>query len=195
MTASSVLTDLAEVGFTVGSLSELRDSGVRYAKAIPVLISALLEAETPRDIELLARTLGTSWAGEAAFKALLWRYESLEGNGSSFDSARWAIGNSLEIMWDDRHFDQLARIAAESSNGRSRQMIVLGFGKSKQPDAVPLLLNLVHDPDVDGHAVLALVRHKDPRSREALQSKIRDSRAWVRKAALRGLQHITQSPN
>jgi hypothetical protein len=58
MTDSSVLSDLADVG----SLSELRESGVRYSKAIPVLSSALLEAETPRDIELLARTLGTSWA-------------------------------------------------------------------------------------------------------------------------------------
>jgi HEAT repeat protein len=78
-------------------------------------------------------------------------------------------------------FAELAALAQDRRYGKARQMIVLGLGRSKRPEAVELLVGLVDDPDVDGHAVKALGRLRAAAAREVLESKCDDKRAWVRR--------------
>ena len=69
-------------------------------------------------------------------------------------------------------------------------MVALALGKSKRPEAVDVLLQLMDDHDISGHAVFALSKRSNPRAREALEEKLTDDRPWVRKKAALGLRKI-----
>jgi len=87
---------------------------------------------------------------------------------------------------------QEAALAADPSYAASRQMVVLWLGKTKQhrDRAVDVLLGLLDQDDVNGHAVKALAQLKDPRSVEGLRRMTADSRAWVRNAAKRTVERL-----
>jgi HEAT repeat protein len=103
---------------------------------------------------------------------------------------RWTVGNALDVLADDSVFDELAALARDRRYGKARQMIVLGLGKSKRPEVVEVLLSLVDDPDVDGHAVKALGKLKAPAARAVLERKLDDDRAWVRGEARKALAKL-----
>jgi len=103
---------------------------------------------------------------------------------------RWTIGNALEVLADDSSFDELAGLARDRRYGKARQMLVLGLGKSKRPEAVEVLVGLMDDPEVDGQAVMALGKLRTPLARAALESKRDDKRAWVRREARKALGRL-----
>ena len=86
----------------------------------------------------------------------------------------------------------MAALAADPSHGASRQMVVLWLGKTKQhrDQAVDVLIGLLDQDDVNGHAVKALAKLKDPRSLVELRGMTDDSRAWVRNAAKRTVERL-----
>jgi hypothetical protein len=187
----AILAELAAVGFRVRSLADLRHSGTRYRDAIPVLLGWLSKT-TDRKVEAeIVRALSVPWAKPAATKPLIDQFrqvdESVDPTGTGL---RWTIGSALEVVFDDASFDELVELAEDRRYGKARQMVVLGLGKSKRPEAVDVLLRLVDDPDVDGHAVKALGKLKAPAARIALEVKLNDQRAWVRKEAAKALAKL-----
>jgi len=94
------------------------------------------------------------------------------------------------VLYDDSSFDDLASLAVDRSYGRARQMVVLALGKSKCPEAVPILIGLLDDPDVNGHAVAALGKLRARAARAGLQGMLGDDRAWVRNAAKKALSRL-----
>ena len=104
---------------------------------------------------------------------------------------RWTIGNALEVLWDDAWFDELVALVQDESFGRAREMVVLGLGKSRETAAGEVLVGLLGDPAVNGHAVKALRKLKVPEARSALQHMLGDERAWVRVEAKRALDALT----
>jgi hypothetical protein len=55
---------------------------------------------------LIIRALSYPWARETALPALLKGFESLPLDAGALPSSvRWAVGNALETMWDDKYFD------------------------------------------------------------------------------------------
>ncbi len=187
-----LLRDLRGVGYDVGHVSELRTSGERYAEAVPVLVDWLPRITDRGLLDSVVRALSVPWAKPAAVDALVRLFETLPPEEGEM-GLRWTVGNALEVVGDDGHFDDLARLARDRRFGRAREMVVLWFGKvgkKRRDDAVTLLLELVEDPDVDGHATQALARLGDPRSREALERMAGDDRAWVRSKATAGLKKL-----
>lgn len=189
---NDILDDLASVGFAVGSVDELRRSGLNYGAAVPALIRELAREQDPRKKEWIIRALSVPWARPVAIDPLIREFRTLPWDDSQDnDHTRWAIGNAFEILWDDSYFEAFAELALDRRYGRSRQMIVLGFGKSKRTDeAVAVLLDLCDDPAVEGHAISALAKLAHPAGKEALQRATAHSKAWVRKAAWRGLAKL-----
>ena len=108
-------------------------------------------------------------------------------DGQQEQLLRWAIGNALEVLWDDSRFDDLVSLARDTSFGKAREMVVLGLGRSKRPEAPDVLMKLLDDPVVSGHAVKALRKLKVPAARPGLERMLDDDRAWVRKEAQRAL--------
>ncbi|MFT3887735.1 MAG: HEAT repeat domain-containing protein [Arachnia sp.] len=180
-----VLRDLAAVGYVVPSIADLRTSGGRYRDAIPVLLASLQRATNRMVKGELVRALSVPWAKPSAVGPLIEEFKKVDGETEP--GLRWIVGNALEVVWDDRWFDELVALARERSYGRDREMVVLGLGRSKNPDACYVALELLDDPAVNGHAVAALRKLKDPRARAGLESMLTDERAWVRKEAKCGL--------
>lgn len=180
-----ILASLGEIGYDVGSLAELRHSGVRYRKAIPVLVAALSEVSETKTLNEVVRVLSVPWARPAATLPLIELFRSVEDDTEL--GVRWAVGNALDVTWSDDYFDELVELARDGSFGRSREMVVLGLGRSKNPVAGDVLIELLDDPVVSGHAVKALRKLKVPAARPGLERMLDDDRAWVRKEAQRAL--------
>jgi HEAT repeat protein len=186
-----ILAELAAVGFSTRSLADLRHSGTRYRDAVPVLLRWLARVSDPKVKEEIVRALSVPWAKPAATGPLVEQFRLVDASVDPTGlGLRWVIGNALDAVFDDAAFDAFAELAADRGYGRARQMVVLGLGKSKRPEAVGVLLGLVGDPDVDGHAVKALGKLKAPAARAALEAKLDDSRAWVRGEARKALAKL-----
>ena len=98
--------------------------------------------------------LSVPWANPQATGPLIDLFRGVdETNGGSL---RWVIGNALEGVGDDRYFDELVGLARDRHYGRDRQMIVLGLARSQRPEATDVLVELLNDSDVIGHAVSAV---------------------------------------
>lgn len=187
----AVLADLGAAGYQVRSLADLRHSGVRYREAIPVLLAWLPQVADRRVKEEIVRALTVPWARPAATRPMIAEFRRVDSSVDPTGTGlRWTIGNALEVLADDSCFDELAELARDRRYGKARQMIVLGLGRSKRPEAVEVLVGLVDDPEVDGQAVKALGRLKAPAGRAALEGKRDDKRAWVRREARRALERL-----
>ncbi|MFI5626319.1 HEAT repeat domain-containing protein [Nocardioides sp. NPDC051685] len=196
MTNQKVLDRLAQVGYPVASLHELRESGTRYKSAVPVLVDALATPEDLGELEAIVRALSVPWAKKEALAPLIDRFRSLPNTGDRrVESVRWAIGNAIEVLWDDTLYDELVGLLSDRRYGRAREMIVEGTRKSKRPEIVDTLVSLLTDPDVNGHAVLALARVKVPitGARPGLETMLNDDRSWVRTATVRALARAAES--
>jgi len=185
---SPILSRLADLGYVVGSVDELRESGLRYASAVPVLIAALNSSVDRRDQEVLVRALSVPWAAPEALGPLISLFR--EADDASGLGLRWAVGNALEVLWDDSRFDDLVDLCCDRSFGRAREMLVLGLARSKRPEAGEVLIGLLDDGDVNGHAVLALSRLNVAEARQGIESMKHDDRAWVRKAVASALAKL-----
>lgn len=184
-----ILRDLALAGYEVESLADLRTSGVRYRDAIPVLLSGLQRSDDRKVKGEIVRALSVPWAKPVATGPLIEEFKHAEDETGM--GLRWTVGNALEVLWDDSRFDELVALTRDESFGKAREMVTLGLGRSKKPEAAVVAIELLEDPVVSGHAVKALRKLKDPRARVGLERMLDDERAWVRKEAQRALAAIT----
>ena len=182
---AAVLEALAAVGYDVESIADLRTSGVRYRDAIPVLLSGLQRSGDQKVKEEIVRALSVPWAKPAATGLLIEEFKQVEDETGL--GLRWTVGNALEVVWDDARFDDLVSLARDATFGRAREMVVLGLRRSKKPEAGAVLIELLADPLVSGHAVTALRKLRIPEARPGLERMLGDDRAWVRNEAKRAL--------
>lgn len=191
MAADGLIADLAAAGYPVASVTDLRRSGSRYRSAVPVLLKWLPQLSSPADRSEVVRALSVPWARPAAAKPLIDAFrcvdDSVDPTGTGL---RWTIGNALEVVGDDSVYGELVQLATDRSYGKARQMIVLGLGKSKRPEAVDVLVGLLPDPDVKGHAVKALGKLKARSARPAVEAMLSDEHSWVRKEAKMALSRM-----
>ncbi|HET7432874.1 MAG TPA: HEAT repeat domain-containing protein [Nocardioides sp.] len=186
--------DLAAHGVEVADLSDLTQGGGRYSPEVAELLVAWLPRTTddPSLQEKLVRQLSVPWARTAALGPMLELFRTAPGDTKAGELRRWAVGNALDVLATDAVFDEMAALAADPSYAASRQMVVLWLGKTKQhrDRAVDVLLGLLDQEDVSGHAVKALAKLRDPRSLDALRTMTDDPRAWVRNAAQRTVERL-----
>jgi HEAT repeats len=186
-----LLAELALAGFSLDSVSELRTSRIRYRDAIPILVSWLPRARSTSEKEQIVRALSVPWARREALEPLVQEFRALPIPGNDQQELlRWAVGNGIEVLWDDTQFDKLIELALDERFGKAREMVVLGLGRSKKPEAAKVLIELLEDPVVNGHAVKALGKLGDPQARAGLERMTGDSRAWIRKEAKRALSRL-----
>lgn len=187
----ALLTELAEVGFPVGSLTDMRTSGLRYRAAVPVLLRWLPVVSDRQVKEDLVRALSVPWARPVAARPLIDEFECVDERVDPAGTGlRWAIGNALSIVADDSVFDDLVRLVEDRTFGKARQMVVVGLGRSKRPEVVGVLIGLLDDDDVSGHAVKALAKLGVEEARPALERMVSDQRSWVRNEAKKALSRL-----
>lgn len=93
-----VLEDLESVGYPVSSVAELRNSGVRYREAVPVLLRWLAKVATDSEREEIVRTLSVPWAKEALGPLISQFAAEPIPSSPQGELVRWAVGNALEVF-------------------------------------------------------------------------------------------------
>jgi hypothetical protein len=188
--ARDVLADLAVAGFKVEAIGDLRRLGRPYPEAIPVLMRWLPRMQEAAVKEDIVRTLSVPWASDAA-PLLLAEFEQAED--ATGTGLRWAIGNALEVLANDAIADEMIRLATDRRYGKAREMVVVGLGKLRDPRVTDVLLDLLSDEDVVGHAVIALGKLRARAARSRIEPLLKHSKPWVRKEAKKALASIDKA--
>ncbi len=182
-----MIADLAAAGFEVGAVGDLRRLTTPYPQAVPVLIRWLPRVHDPAVKEDIVRTLSVPWAKDAA-PLLLSEFERTED--STGTGLRWAIGNALEVLANDMIADGMIKLATDRRYGKAREMIVVGLAKLNAARVADVLLELLADDEVVGHAVMALGTLRSRAARPRIERLLTHPKSWIRKEAKKALANI-----
>jgi hypothetical protein len=185
-----LLQALRAAGLPVRSLDDVARLDPRSTVAASTLIQLLHDTPSRALKSVTVDCLRKFQLAPGSVRRLIAEFEVFEE--LSTDPAKWTLGDIIRENATDELFEDIARIAKDSRQGRARQMPVLALGKMKAPAAVDVLIGLLDDEEMYGHAVSALATLASPRAAPHLKRFVRDSREWVRKAAVAGLQKIAR---
>jgi len=192
--AEPVLHDLAAAGFTgIETIGDLRNLGSPYPEAIPILLKWLPRIADSHVREDLVRALSVPWAEPAAVPVLIAEFKKRVGDGD--EALLWAIANALEVVADDTVFEEISELALDEKYGKAREMLVLALAKMRAPTATHVLIKLLEDEEVVGHAAAALGELKAEPARRHLEKLLRHPRHWVRAEAQKALRKIDEAKN
>ena len=100
----------------------------------------------------------------------------------------WEYGDILYCMKKYKYMPQYLEIIKNKEYGTSRQMVVLLVGKSKKPEVIPVLKELLEDADVYGHALEALTNFEGEDIKAIMQQYSTHKMTWVRNTAKKYLK-------
>lgn len=184
--AAPIVEALRCIGFEVETVADLFNKKLSYKAAIPILLDWLQRITNTDVKEDVVRALAVKWAkGTEAPKILVAQFEQAEDPTGT--GLRWAIGSALEVLADDVIADHLIKFATDRRYGMARQMVVVGLGKLKDRRVVDVLLNLLADEEVVGHAVKALGKQRAIIARSRIEMLLKHPKPWVRKEAKKAL--------
>ena len=190
MEDKKVCRDLEKAGVKVNSVYDLANSKTDYKVAIPVLLKWLSEARTAPVLEGIVRALTLKSAGEEVGRALINQFEKTEVTNDQQQNIKWAIGNAIAEVATPAVIEELYRLALEKKHGKSRQMIVMALGKKgkkRRQETIHILVELLRDPDVQGHALVALGYLKPKEVQSSIDPFVKHENAWIRQEARRAL--------
>ena len=185
--AAPLMTELASAGYEIGSLSDLAHSN-QSKGALPILIKWLPKVANVRVKQSIVRTLSVPWANGLAEAALLAEFRATSDSENL--GLKWAIANALEVLASDKIFEDIVELIGDKRHGRAREMLALAMGRMKNPKAVEILVGLLGDEEVVGHALMALRKLNVAEARPFLLPFLKHPKAWVRREATKALNKI-----
>jgi hypothetical protein len=116
-------------------------------------------------------------------------------NSIGVSSLLWGIGNCLEIIASPSlsNVEIYKKISNEKRFGITRQMIVLALSKFDKAKVEDLLIDLLGDEDVNGHAVIALGRIKSAKSLPWLRQLGNSPKNWIKREAKKSVRAIERN--
>jgi HEAT repeats len=210
--AKPLLDQLAELGYRVESLSELRHRGKSWETALPILLSWLPNVDDLSVKEDIVRCLSVPWVGDRATAELINEFKRYApilpkpsnpwvGNqlrkipdeemklSPSFSLA-WAIGNALSIVEVKDFEKQVIELCRNPRYGEARQMLVFGLGRLRSSEAEETAVELLNDEQVRVQAIAALGTMKSKRALFELERLLGDKEALIRKEARKAITKI-----
>lgn len=100
------------------------------------------------------------------------------------------IGDTLYQIRSKKYVGDYLKIIANSEYSHSRQMVVLLVGKLKVENAIPILIKLLDDEDVRGHAIAALGEYKKVELRKHFERFQDNKNSFIRREALKALKKL-----
>ena len=135
--------------------------------AAPVLVEWLPRTADPVEKEVIASSLtGTKTASAAATRAILAEFRNAPLDD---ETTKWAFANALATLADEGAAEDLIELIRDKRHGRARQMLCDALKRTKDPRAPDVLIELIDDDDVAGHAILALRRYGPKSARPHLR--------------------------
>ena len=160
-----LLSDLKSVGVSVETVWDLVNTREPYPSAVPVLMQHLSEPYSIRIKEGIARALTVPYGGRDALAAVMEEFE--RQNATSENSLKWVLGNAIAVLAGPADAEVLIQLATDTSNGKSREMIVLALPRlvKDKTRLHRILRDLQKDEDVGAFAKraknAARTRHLD----------------------------------
>jgi hypothetical protein len=128
-----------------------------FDRAVPILVDWLPRVVDQRVKDAMVRSLtGQRSARGEGTRRLIEEFGRPEY--ADEDSLRWAIGNALATLAGPGDADAIIKILRDRSGGEARQMLCDALSRTKDPRRVDVLIDLIGDDSVAGHAILALRR-------------------------------------
>ena len=129
-----------------------------YASATPILIEWLPRIEDPRVIESIARSLtGQPGARGEGARRLIASFRKVAAAAPERGPG-WAIGNALSTLAGPDDASDIIELLRDRRYGTARQMLCDALTRTRDPRAVGVLIELIDDDDLSGHATSALRR-------------------------------------
>ena len=189
-----VVAELREAGYDIDSIHDLYYSDVKLKVAIPILMKWLPEIRDRNAKDSIIRALSDRQAKGVVAPVLIEEFRK-QALIEHLDNVAWAMGNALSITADDKVFDEIVELVIDKRFGRNREMLTLALANMiKCKDAaVKVLLELLHDEDVAGHAVMALGKLKISEARAEIEKFLTHEKRWIRTEAKRALAKIDKA--
>lgn len=186
--AAPVLAELAEHGFHLEWVSDLFNRRMEYRDIIPILVK-WLPLVSDRAVKMdIASALSTKWARPLAARAIIEEFELAPETEEL--GLKWALANALSEVADDTVFDEIVQLSCDRQHGRAREMLAVALSNMKDPPAVTILIELLDDEQVCGHALMALRKLAPVAAKNAVERFVNHPKTWVRNEARRALGKI-----
>ena len=190
-----VTAELQKVGIRINGVYDLVNSRRSYKEAIPVLVKLLPSIKDDRIKEGVVRALAVKEAvGGDVSRAMICEFEGISPSAPpSMQALKWAIANTLSVVARDPVFEEIAALACEKQHGKAREMLAVALGNMKDSRAIDVLVKLLNDDEVAGHALMALGKLKAAKAKPAIERFLDHPKPWVRKEAERALRKIEKA--
>ena len=179
-----LIQEARQKGVEINNINDLIKINMKYRDLVPILLKHLNEVTDESDKEFIVRCLGVKGFYEAT-KPLI--NEFYKSNNISF---KWAIGNSLSIISDVESVPELIKIVQEKEHGIARQMIVDGLGAYKSDDVKAVLVNLLNDDEVVGHAISGISKIGDKELIKYIEPFLTYKVKWVRNEVRKAIKKL-----
>jgi HEAT repeat protein len=186
LASQPILRELQDAGYCIESLGELGSIGT-YKSAVPILLKWLPLVQDRGIKRSIVSALSVPWAKLAAIAPLLSAFREAPADDPG---TKWAIGNALEVVADDSAFVEISELVCNKQHGSSREMLAVALGNMRNPVAVDLLIDLLNDDDLTGHALEGLRKLKTKKARPYVEPFLTHPKAWIRKEARRTLAKL-----
>lgn len=164
------------------------DDMMKIGKNDKVLIKPLIEEigllEDEGDKAFLVRCLSVKGFDEIS-DFLINEFKNAKTN-----QYRWVIGNAMYVIQDKNIGEKVLELVNDKKYGTGRQMIVNGLNRFNTEETKQVLIKLLDDDDVAGHAVYALSKFKDYSLIRYLSPLIDDKRYLVKKEAKKAIARL-----
>lgn len=191
-TEEELRAELRSLGYPRDSLEGFVTNRLDVREAVPVLLRDLPKIDDVAVKEQIVRGLTTPDTKRVSPEAISVLVD--EFCKSDDHSLRWAIANALAEMADEDDFDQIASLARDDRYGKSREMLALALGRmKKEPRAVDVLLELLDDDVMAGHAIIGLRKLKAKRAKERIEPFRDHDKSWVRTEAKKAVAALEKA--
>ncbi|HSG40191.1 MAG TPA: HEAT repeat domain-containing protein, partial [Thermoanaerobaculia bacterium] len=89
--------------------------------------------------------------------------------------------------------DSIKNLALDKERGQAREMLAFALAKMKNPQAADVLIGLLADEVMVGHAIAALGKLRERRARTLIEQHLDHPKAWIRKEAKRAMAKIDKT--
>ena len=184
MLMKELIKEANNIGFDVADFNELNAIKRKTKDLVPILLRYLYMFEKDNYKDAIVGLLGVKGFFEAT-ETLLRIY-----NSNDMKLNKWAIGDALYFIQDKRFEDEYIQIINNKDNGISRQMVVILLGKLRCEKAIPTLIKLLQDGEVNGHAIISLSYFKDKDLIQHIEPFLCHEKKWIQKEAEKALKKI-----
>lgn len=182
-----LIIDLQSFGLDFEDIDILRQSGVDYSSAIPILLRHMQASTNRKFKESVVRALTFPWARPVVAIPLIVEFKKDPTTKGTRSSLRWAIGNALNVVVDDSVFDEVAELLLDRGYGKDREMIALAMRRMKNPRTGEILLSIIDDQTIAGHVIQALRTIGYTKARREIEPYTEHARTWWRNEAKKAI--------